>query len=184
MKPKNFIKLIKTKRLYLKPIPKTKSMANKIFSIISTQRAHLKFMGFANMQTPEQVYDEFILTSANLWRSKTVANYGIFLCSNDEFIGCISVDEISWNSANAAIGWWIDENYLHQGYAAEAATGTMNTFFSMGFHKLYVNTSDKNAASKKLAESLGFRKEGTLRDHWFNPNTKKYENNVVYGLIG
>ena len=183
MKPKNFIKLIQTKRLCLKPMPKTKNMADKVFSIISKQRGHLKFMGFANMKTAEQVYKEFISTSADLWKSKTVANYGIFLRSSNVFIGCISVDEISWDSANLGIGWWLDKNYSGKGYASEAAQAVINTFFSFGFHKLYVNISDKNKQSMKLAKKLGFKKEGLLRDHWFNPNTQKYENSVVYGLI-
>lgn len=56
-------------------------------------------------------------------------------------------------------------------------------FKTMGFHKLYTLTFDDNPRALKGVLHLGFRKEGRLRDHFFDAATGNFVDLVQAGLL-
>jgi ribosomal-protein-serine acetyltransferase len=65
----------------------------------------------------------------------------------------------------AEIGYWVRSDETSKGICTEAAGAILGQAFgSMGFHKVIMRIAVGNVASTRVAEKLGFTKEGTLRE--------------------
>ena len=71
----------------------------------------------------------------------------------------------------------MDQGYQRRGIATEAARRSLEFLFNdLNAHKIIVITRDTNPKSQKLAERLGFKREGHLRE-------SRTENGKRYGLL-
>jgi RimJ/RimL family protein N-acetyltransferase len=62
------------------------------------------------------------------------------------------------------MGYWVRSDVTGRGYASEAARAMVGFGFgTLGLYRLELRTGMKNAPSQRVAEKLGFRREGTLR---------------------
>lgn len=63
---------------------------------------------------------------------------------------------------NAYVGYWIDEKLAGNGYTPEAlATVLRFAFEDLGLHRIQVAIIPRNRASRRVAEKLDLREEGT-----------------------
>ncbi|MGH3660059.1 MAG: GNAT family N-acetyltransferase, partial [Micromonosporaceae bacterium] len=61
----------------------------------------------------------------------------------------------------AQIGYWIDQAYAGRGIMPTAvALACDHCFFVVGLHRIEINIRPENAASLRVVEKLGFRREG------------------------
>ncbi|MFQ5499989.1 MAG: GNAT family N-acetyltransferase [Candidatus Zixiibacteriota bacterium] len=89
-----------------------------------------------------------------------------------------------YNSLNrsAELGLIIDPDERRNGYAGEALKLLITYLFRYrGLNKVYAQTAEFNEASVKLLESLGFKRDGTLRDHHYFDG--EFHNDHVYSLL-
>lgn len=63
------------------------------------------------------------------------------------------------------LGYLLNRDFWHQGYAAEACTALINRAFEGGIHRIYAECDPENSASWRLLERLGFSREGHLRQN-------------------
>jgi len=88
--------------------------------------------------------------------------FGIFL-RNGPFIGEVSLGSVQrgpFQSAN--IGYWIDEPHAGHGYMPEAVVLALRYGFEeLGLHRIEAAIVPRNKASRRVAEKLGMREEGT-----------------------
>jgi ribosomal-protein-alanine N-acetyltransferase len=88
--------------------------------------------------------------------------FGIFL-RNGPFIGEVSLGSVQrgpFQSAN--VGYWIDEPHAGHGYMPEAVVLAMRYGFEeLGLHRIEAAIVPRNEASRRVAEKLGMREEGT-----------------------
>ena len=88
--------------------------------------------------------------------------FGIFL-RKDRFIGEVSLGSIQrgpFQSAN--VGYWIDEPCAGHGYMPEAVAVVLRfAFDQLGLHRVEAAIVPRNARSRRVAEKLGMRDEGT-----------------------
>jgi ribosomal-protein-alanine N-acetyltransferase len=62
---------------------------------------------------------------------------------------------------SAHIGYWIDEAHQRRGYMTEAVTEVVTfAFDALGLHRVQAAVMPHNAASLRVLEKIGFRKEG------------------------
>jgi RimJ/RimL family protein N-acetyltransferase len=100
------------------------------------------------------------------WESRTRFVMGIWLKSTQEYVGQIWIEPKNWEVPSFELGYYIDQGYKRKGIATEAARCSLRFLFEyLNAHKVIITTSDTNERSWKLAERLGFRKEGHHRDH-------------------
>jgi ribosomal-protein-alanine N-acetyltransferase len=60
------------------------------------------------------------------------------------------------------VGYWIDQALAGQGYVPEAAVVLFRyAFEELGLHRLQISIIPRNRASRRVAEKLGLRDEGT-----------------------
>ena len=81
-----------------------------------------------------------------------------------EIIGAVSIrdDNFRYHIEAKELHAWLTEEYAHQGLMAEALTPIMEKVFADGAERISVRILANNKASLKLAEKLGFIREGYL----------------------
>jgi ribosomal-protein-alanine N-acetyltransferase len=89
--------------------------------------------------------------------------FGIFLRQGGGFVGEVSLGSVQrgpFQSAN--VGYWIDEAHTGNGYMPEAVAVILRfAFEDLGLHRVEAAIVPRNARSRRVAEKLGMREEGT-----------------------
>ena len=111
------------------------------------------------------------------WVARDRFVMGIWLKSQSMYVGEIWIEPEKWEVPSFEIGWFLDQGYQGRGIATEAVQRSLKFLFnSLKAHKVIVITRDTNSKSYKLAERLGFEREGHLRE-------SRIENGKRYGLL-
>jgi len=107
---------------------------------------------------------------------------GIWLKSEDKYVGEIWIEPKKWEVPSFEIGWFLDKGYQRRGIATEAVRRSLKFLFNdLNAHKVIVITRDTNPRSCMLAERLGFRREGHLRESGIDSG-KRY-GLFYYGML-
>jgi ribosomal-protein-alanine N-acetyltransferase len=107
--------------------------------------------------------------------------FGLFL-RNGRFAGEVSLGSVQRGPFQMAyVGYWIDEAQGGHGYVPEGVVLIMRyAFEQLGLHRLEAAIVPTNARSRRVAEKVGLRDEGTaLR---FLQIQGVYEDHVRYGI--
>ena len=84
----------------------------------------------------------------------------------DRCLGLVNYHDGHIRNKRAAIGYIVDPAHCRQGVATEAVSAMVEFCFrELGLHRLQAFIHPDNAASLKLIERLGFRREGLLREN-------------------
>jgi RimJ/RimL family protein N-acetyltransferase len=99
------------------------------------------------------------------WEARTRFVMGIWLKEEDQYIGEIWIEPKKWEVPSFELGYFLDSVHQGKGIAFEAAKGSLKFLFEdLQAHKVIILTRDTNEKSWKLAERLGFAREGHLRE--------------------
>jgi ribosomal-protein-alanine N-acetyltransferase len=107
------------------------------------------------------------------------------LDKNGQRVGKISF----WTGFNqkdrtAEVGYWIAPEYWGKGYATEAVGLVCEiAFVRYNLRRLYARVRANNVGSQRVLEKNGFKKEGRLRKHEYDPADGKYYDVYIYGLL-
>ncbi len=116
------------------------------------------------------------------WFARDRFVMGIWLKSEDKYVGEIWIEPKKWEVPSFEIGWFLDQGYQRRGIATEAVQRSLKFLFNdLNAHKVIVITRDTNPRSCMLAERLGFRREGHLRESGIE-NGKRY-GLFYYGML-
>lgn len=111
------------------------------------------------------------------WVARERFVMGIWVKSDQTYVGEIWIEPQRWEVPSFELGWFLDRGFLGRGLATEAAQRALQFLFTdLNAHKVIAISRDTNLRSAKLAERLGFKKEGHFREG-------RIENGVRYGLI-
>lgn len=107
---------------------------------------------------------------------------GILLKNTANFVGQIWIEPKNWEVPSFELGYFIDPEYQGQGIATEAAKRSVEFLFeNLHAHKVIIITRDTNERSWKLAERLGFTREGHHRE--CNTTNGKRWGLYYYGML-
>ena len=108
--------------------------------------------------------------------------FAVVLKEGGRHIGNITLNNIAWIHRTAWIGVMIGKPFWGQGYATEAESLLLHYAFErLQLHRIVHVAMADNAAGVRLPETLGFRAEGTLRQHYFADG--RYRDGVIFGLL-
>ncbi|MBO0887246.1 MAG: GNAT family N-acetyltransferase, partial [Acidimicrobiales bacterium] len=110
------------------------------------------------------------------------SGYGFGIFVNDRLAGEINLSAVQRGPFQSGyVGYWIDQALAGQGYMPEAAVVLFRyAFEELGLHRLQVSIIPRNRASRRVAEKLGLRDEGTaLR---YLQIYGKWEDHVRYAI--
>lgn len=80
---------------------------------------------------------------------------------DDEFVGQLTVNGITWGSARwASVGYWITQSHAGLGVTPTAVALVCDHLFRTGLHRIEIAIRPENVASLRVVEKLGFQKIG------------------------
>lgn len=117
------------------------------------------------------------------WSERRRFVMGLWLKSSGKYIGQIWIEPNKWEVPSFELGWFLERSQQGQGIATEASKAAIQFIFNhLKAHKIIVITRDDNEKSSKLAERLGFIKEGHLREHSIKKNGSRV-GLLYYGML-
>ena len=108
----------------------------------------------------------YVRDSIQSWKERKAFDFSIRL-RNDPgtHLGNISVWHVSRLARTGEIGYWIRTDRTTNGIATEATQALMRVGFDvLNMHKIVLRIAVGNRASERVAEKLGFVREGVLRE--------------------
>lgn len=110
--------------------------------------------------------------------------FAIELRSESKVIGAIGAYNLTYNDIQERhLGFEITKKYWNQGYLTEAATEMIRYLFEeMEMDRVAISNYPFNEASKRIADKLGFVREGVLRKE-DRLSTGELVDRIVYSII-
>jgi ribosomal-protein-alanine N-acetyltransferase len=98
---------------------------------------------------------------------ESAARFAVRLVESGAYIGYVNLGEIERAQGRCKLGYVIGEKALWgRGYATEAVRAVVaHAFGPLGLHRIQAGAYATNAASIRVLEKVGFRREGVLRAH-------------------
>jgi len=116
------------------------------------------------------------------WAKRERFVAGIWDKTDGSFLGELWIEPKNLEVPLFEIGWFIDKGLEGKGLAYEATRAGIGFIFNeLNAHKVIAATDDTNTRSYKLAERLGFTKEGHTRESEFKDG--KRFGRFLYGLL-
>jgi ribosomal-protein-serine acetyltransferase len=161
--------------------PLEEADADELHALIQRNRAQLaKWMQWAQDQTSEQT-----LAFIRRARAEESEDCGLqrAIVAEQRIVGVLGLPEIDWPNRCAEIGYWLDQAHQGRGVMTSAvAVLVRHAFDSLRLNRLEIRTDIENARSRAVAERLGFRHEGTLRQS-YRVVGERYSDDAVYSLL-
>lgn len=125
-----------------------------------------QWLPWARLDYTQADTTSFIRESIQAWKEERAWDYSIR--SKDDVrrhIGNISFWTVSKLGKIAEIGYWVRSDETSRGVCTGAVDLLLEEVFnSMGYHKVVLRIAVGNDASDRVAEKLGFTREGVLRE--------------------
>jgi RimJ/RimL family protein N-acetyltransferase len=143
---------------------------------------HLRFYPWAKrrQEDVQDLVSQFVAWQAQSPRARY--QLAVTLKSDGCLIGTCGVRRQRADAHEADLGYEIAYDHWGRGYATEAARAMLDFGFQeLRIHRIWAHCVSENLASVRVLEGLGFRHEGTLREHrwmkgrWWDTN--------LYGLL-
>ncbi|WPC44086.1 GNAT family N-acetyltransferase [Clostridium sp. JS66] len=176
--------IFETERLTLKILDK--QFSKSVLDFYSRNKNFLKewepsrLEGFYTLGFQENLLDDKFLAFTN----GSLVEFWIFKkdCTN-KIIGSVIFNIIiGGNFLNCHIAYNMDESETNKGYITEAARKGIDIIFNQyKLHRIEANIMPKNKASLRVAEKLGFHKEG-LASKYLQINDK-WEDHIRMALL-
>ena len=153
---------LETPRLKLRPI--TQDDAQDIFEIFSDKQVmkYYDLLPFETLDRAKQQADFF----AKGFEKKQMIRWGVELKESGKLIGTCGFFAFNEDALKAELGYELGSAYQGKGYMSEALSAALAFLFrESSVNRVEAFIEPPNTASQKLAQKLGFTKEGTLRQY-------------------
>lgn len=89
----------------------------------------------------------------------------LFLKGTHTLVGSSGLHRINWDVPSFEIGYWCRTRFEGQGYISEAVRAiTRFAFEELHANRVEIRCDSRNARSRRVAERVGYRLEGVLRN--------------------
>jgi RimJ/RimL family protein N-acetyltransferase len=120
---------------------------------------------------------------ADLWEQRKCFFFGIFDKGSGEWMGQIYVGVVDWEAPEFELGYIVDVDHQGQGIITESAGSVLQFLFQhLNAHRVRLECDETNEPSWRVAERVGFVREGHLRqNHRWADGT--FTGTFLYGLL-
>ena len=113
--------------------------------------------------TPEESR-AFVLSSETAWEQKAAFNFAVFDAGGRLFLGGVGLSKVNRGNKFANLGYWVRSDQTGRGVATAAAVLAAEFGLrDLGLNRVEILIAVGNAASRRVAEKAGAKKEGVLR---------------------
>lgn len=130
-----------------------------------------------------EAFKEFTMLALENWQDDLDYRFSIVQKSTGKIVGVIGITNVIRGVSRAAyIGYWIGFEYLNRGYATEATVLAMQYAFEcLKLHRVNLWIADDNEPSLRIAEKLGLRYEGTVKQALFLG--RQWKGTLTFGML-
>jgi ribosomal-protein-serine acetyltransferase len=122
----------------------------------------------------------FAVAAEKRWDAEAGWNFTIL--EDDEVIGSVGLDNYDAAVETCNLGYWLRSERAGRGLMTEAAGRVVHYGFEIvGLHRLELRAAQANVASVRVAEKLGFAREGLLRDG--SRGAEGWHDTYLYALL-
>ena len=130
----------------------------------------------ASLQTSRS----FAIVMEDRWTRQTDWSFTIF--HSDEVAGTITLMRYQALFALCEVGYWLRSDLAGRGLMTEAATAVCDFGFELlGLHRIELRAAVENRPSQRVAEKLGFTREGVLKEA--GKTEAGFQDMYLYGLV-
>lgn len=153
----------------------------QLFDTIHASRQHLTpWLNWVAKTTRAEHSLEFIQQAQQQRHNQEALALGIFY--DNVIVGGIGMHDWNQQTGIAQIGYWISKDYEGKGIVKASVRGLVEYLFvTIGLNKIEIHFVPANKRSAAIAEQLGFRVEGVLRQRVLRNG--RVEDLVVTGLL-
>ena len=155
--------------------------AAALFTAVNNDRMHLsQWLDWVKATTRPEHSLQFIQQSIHQLETQEALPLGIFF--ENEIIGGIGMHQWDHNLKKAQIGYWIIKEKEGQGIMTACINSFVGFLFGkVGLNKLEIHFIPTNKRSARIAERLGAKVEGVLRQSYMQNGL--IEDLVITGLL-
>lgn len=107
----------------------------------------------------------------------------LFHTASGAVVGGSGLHRVNWDVPSFEIGYWCRTRFEGQGYISEAVRGiTAFAFEALGANRVHIRMDSHNVRSQAVAERVGYRFEGQLRNEGLAVDGS-LRDTLVYALI-
>ena len=154
--------------------------ARELYAVIHENREHLApWMPWASGQTLAGT-DAFIRFAIDQERDGD--GFQLALAEGGAICGTVGFHRRDRENASTSVGYWIAADRQGRGLMTRAVAALAeHAFGELGIHRIELRAAPANARSRALAQRLGFREEGILREA--ERFGDEYRDLVLYSLL-
>jgi ribosomal-protein-serine acetyltransferase len=155
--------------------------ARAVFSLTDENRDYLRtWLPWVDAVRAEADTAEFIRTTER--RTAEGHGFSFAIWYRQSIVGTVGHHYVDRPNRSTQIGYWVAAPLQHRGIATRACAGIIDVSFStLDVHRVELRCATGNTRSCRIAERLGFRHEGVLRDaEWLYDH---YVDHNLYGLL-
>ena len=152
---------------------------DKIFNIIDSEREYLaEWLPFVSITN--EVADTMKFVKNYVEAESKEPTFAIHF--KNQLVGLIGLKDTDLDNQKTEIGYWLSQNYQHLGIVTESAAALINYIFDeLNLNRIQLKGATGNFKSQRVAERLGFIREGIERDGELHE--RGFVDLVVFGLL-
>ncbi|MCK6262805.1 GNAT family N-acetyltransferase [Vibrio sp. ZSDE26] len=126
--------------------------------------------------------ERFLLATRLNWVKGDAFGFGLFRHNDGMLVGMVAINELYHTFNMASMGYWVSDQYQHQGYAKEAVQKVIEFCFDLlKVTRIELVCDPQNEASHALAASCGAEKESVARNRFIFDGQPK--DGLIFSLI-
>lgn len=170
--------VLDTERLRLRPVRRAEGEA--IFRVFGDAEA-MRYWSHEPLADLDAAHG-YIGQMEEGFASRSLFQWVIADAETDAMVGTVTLYQWDRRNRRAEVGFMLGRAHWGRGFAHEAVHAVLRFGFEgMDLHRVEADTHPDNAASLRLLERLGFRREGHLRERWFTFD--EWSDSVLLGLL-
>ncbi len=123
----------------------------------------------------------FLERAEKSWSEGSGGDWVFTLIAEGVPLGTIGLGRADEFFLRAELGYWLRSDHAGRGLMSEAGSALIAfAFEDIGLHRLELHAAPGNRASIRVAEKLGFRHEGLIRDGGY---VADWQDVLVFGLL-
>lgn len=155
--------------------------ADTIFALVDQDREYLREW-LPWVDATRAVDDTLAFIHSSLQQFASNQGFAAGIWRQDRYIGGIGTHKIDWLHRKVEIGYWIGRSYQGNGIVTDACRALVA--YALGeleLNRVEIHCAAKNVKSCAIAERLGFKLEGTLREGYFLHG--KYHDLLIFAVL-
>jgi ribosomal-protein-serine acetyltransferase len=155
--------------------------ADAIFALVDQDREYLReWLPWVDATLAVDDTRAFIRSTLEQFASNQGFAAGIW--KQGRYIGGIGTHKIDWLHRKVEIGYWIGQSYQGYGIVTEAARALVTHALSeLELNRVEIHCAAGNIKSGALAERLGFKLDGIMREGHFLHG--KYHDLLIFAVL-